>query len=596
MNKFVARLSVAALSTALLTVSSCIDHDYDLKEDNIDLKVTLGGDLLTLPASSVQRITLSQILDLDPTSSIKEIKEDDVNKYGLETGDYVLLQTGHSDPADFSVKRVSINEMEPSETKTSLDKFIGVSGLEVTNHATTVNEINLSNDDVTPELKALSSAKVNLRIDFTVGFESHNFSGNAYIKAGYKAIFNEGWTVEPAGDSKDYLRNLNNHTIEFTKDCAIAPNTSFRAEIVLTEVNLDPAVVGQNQGLYEPGKFRLVNDVTSEGNIAIRSSDLAHGEEADLTLLTTTSVVPGAEILSVTGIVDPEINVDPTTFSISDIPDFLSDEGNSLDIANPRIAFTIENDSPLPLTVDGQLTPYVNGVAGTDVKVGALYGTKPIKVAPMSTSVFTISREAIDANDPNNIVVPDLADIIKTIPDEISFHNINCKAVLETATYELGHTYRFNAEYEAIIPLAFGPDMKLVYSHEETNWDEDLSKYNFKEVEVSLSATSTLPLEMKPEAIALDRNGNELNTVKATVRGTIAPCASVAQPVKSEISVILTSDGENIGGLDGVRIVFTACSAEGVYDVNLNSGQSLLLEDIKVAVRGGVTIDLRDDK
>lgn len=599
MNKPLSRLSVATVAVAsALSFNSCVDHDYDLTKENIDLKVTLGGELLTIPSSSLQEITLSQILDLDSESSIKEIKAGEETKYGtgFKIGDYVLVQDGNSEPADFDVEKVEIAEMAPNTNRTVLDPFIGAPMGIIENESTTTNTVDLKNDNVPEELVELDEAELDVCITFSLAMESNDFEKTAYIKQGYQAVFNEAWTVEPAdAASAQVLTQISNNVLEFAHDYPVTATKPFSASVRLTKVDFTNPAIGAGQGLYDENgvkKFRLENDVNSKGYVYINSDDLPVGEEANITLVTSTEVAKGAEIISVTGIVDPEIDIEPTSFTISDIPDFLSNDENSLDIENPRITFTVTNDSPLSLEVNGKLTAYIDRDATSSADIGEQYGTKPIIVPPSATTVFTISRVAINAADPYNIVVPELGDIIKTIPDEIRFHSISCKAIQEPATYALGHKYSFTAEYQAIIPLAFGPDMTLHYTEDQTGWDSDLEKYNFKEVDVTFTALNTLPLEMVPSAIALDRNGNEIPTIKAVVTGTVAPSAD-GNAVSSDIKIVLTSDGENIGALDGVRIVFDA-TAGGVSGVNLNSAQSLILNDICVQIRGGVTIDLND--
>ena len=80
------RISTAALCMAVISLSSCVDNDYDLTED-IDLNMTLGGNMITLPSSSTDKITLDQIFDIDDGSSIKAAES--VGQYGLKNiGDY----------------------------------------------------------------------------------------------------------------------------------------------------------------------------------------------------------------------------------------------------------------------------------------------------------------------------------------------------------------------------------------------------------------------------------------------------------------------------------------------------------------------------
>ncbi len=89
----IGRPCAAGLALAALAIlPGCVDNDYDLSKD-MDLNVTIGTNGLTIPGSSTQMLTLKNLFDLneDGTSSIKVIKAEDTQKYGLQVGDYVLI-------------------------------------------------------------------------------------------------------------------------------------------------------------------------------------------------------------------------------------------------------------------------------------------------------------------------------------------------------------------------------------------------------------------------------------------------------------------------------------------------------------------------
>ena len=570
--------TLTATAVALLALSSCVDHDYDLSED-IDMTMQIGGELLTLPTSSTDAITLSQILDLDSSSSIKTVETD--GEYGLAKGDYVLVQDGNSDPADYRVPEVSLGHLNGSRSETQLPEFVNTGADRITEHATpTINNVNLSDDDVTPELVSLTNAKLDVTMTFSVGFLSDDFAGTAYINEGFKAIFDPSWTIAVDPASASFLKAISANEVEFTRECAITANAPLVAKIHL--VNVDLTKVPADQGLYERGHFRLQSDIESEGDISIDATGMAIGATANLNLEVITDV-QDATLIEVTGVIDPDINIDPTSFTINDIPDFLSDDDNHLDIDNPMIYFTVNNNSPLSLDVNGKLTSYKNGNKLAAVGLGKAFGTSEIVVPPTSTTIFVISRKAVSGNF-KNIVVPDLGSVLETIPDEILFDNITCEALPEEATFILGNTYTFKADYEAVIPLAFGADMRLHYTHEDQGWDEDLDKYNFRRVDITLTAINTLPLAMTPEVQALGRNGQTLSNVTATIEGTVA-AGSIANPSSTDLK---------IGELDGIRLVFDGVSAPEYLGENLNESQSLVFDNIKIQIIGGIIVDLND--
>ena len=594
MEKASKQHSLQALTLGLLALCAggCMDHDYDLTEV-IDLKIQLGGVSLTVPASNTDVITLSQILDLDPNDpngSIKTVSTE--GEYGLSVGDYVLVQEGESTPSQFEVPTVVIGDINGNTATTTLPEFYNITGEAIITQEAhpTHNTIHLQDDNVTKELVSIESADLDVSIDFEVGYQSDDFTGTAYIEEGYTAIFDPSWTVEiKDAATAEYLEMENANTMRFKKRYAVTPTTPLVARINL--VRIDFTKVPAGQGLYAPGHFLIDSRMESKGNISLTIGDLPLGQKANLTLVTSTKVSE-ANILKVRGVVDPKIDITATDFEINDVPDFLSDPENKLDIANPQIRIIITNTSPLSIELNGQLSSYCDNAETATVGIGKEYGTASMIVNGNSTTEFVICRQATDET-ANNIVVPNLSTLIETIPDRFSFHNATSKAILETAEYTLGTSYTYDCKYKAVIPLAFGETMKLHYTHEEKDWDTDLDKYNFNTVELTADVLNAVPLDMTPSAIALDNNNEELTTVTVAVEGEVK-AGTPAQPTTTPLKITVRSTGENIKNLSGIRVVFDATSNSAYRGINLNKEQSLKFNNIRITVKGGVTVDLND--
>lgn len=589
-NRFKAYASITcALAAVSFGVSSCVDHDYDLTED-IDLTVQVGSELLTIPASSTDVITLEQILDLDEeNSSIIAVEND--GTYGLSAGDYVLLQEGNSSPSHYDVPVVTLNDLKGSTSVSELPTFINTGTGTISQYAEPMfNGVHIAEDNVTPEIRSISKAELEVGLSFTISYESDDYKGGAIIiNEGFEAVFPESWTIELSA-GQNFVELVNKTTVRFKEDYSISNNHPLVLSVVLKEV--DFSKVDEGQGLYAPGHFRLDDDISSHGNVSLSAGNLPVGQSANIRLITKTDI-KNAEIRRVTGVVDPKITIDTTSFSINDIPDFLSDDENHLDIENPQVYFTVENNSPLTLDVNGTLRSIKDGATIANVGLGAANGTAPITVRPLATTVIVISRRPVGGNH-LNVVVPTLGTILETIPDEIVFEDVTCKAEQKDVTFSLGETYTYSADYEAVIPLAFGADMRLHYTDKVDDWDsEDLDKYNFNKVEVTADAINTLPLDMTPEVYAIDRNGNDIADVTATIEGVVG-AGSITAPTTTALKITLQSSAANLGKLNGIRLVFDAVSAPDYVGTTLNKAQSLRFDNIKVQIIGGVTVDLND--
>ena len=595
MNKILSGLTTGiTVFTLSALAASCVDHDYDLAED-IDLTVAVGGDKLTLPASSLQALRLTDIFDLDDDSSIKEAAE---GEYGLSQGDYVLVQAGDPTESDFHIGNVEIKDNTGSRTTIEIPAFEapGTATVDVTTPETE-NYFELKADDVTTDLVELDEVVLDMDIDFAISFTSAtNYDGKATLLTGYEIIFDDNWTVEAGAGLADRVTIADGHIVRFTRDVTCEMGQPLNIDVKVVKVDLRNAPAGQ--GLYAPGHFKLESTIKSKGTVRFGNGSAASaGTMESVTLVTETTVNDGL-ITAVTGIVDPEITIGDSRFSINDVPDFLADEENSLDVDNPRFYVSVTNTSPVAIELNADLASFSNSNPDTPyaiAKIGAKYGTDPVIVDGNGTTVILVSQQPLSVAGTKNIVVANLSDLIRTIPDFMIFETVEAEAVAPPVTLELAPTYDFTTEYEAVIPLAFGADMFLHYTDVENDWDvDDLDKYSFKEVVLTFTATNTIPLKLTPQVIGLDRNGNEVTTVTAEVIGDVE-AGSISNPSVSPLEIHLRcANGTDLGTLDGVRLVFDAVSAPGFTGENLNANQALVFTDVIVTVLGGAVIDLND--
>lgn len=570
-----------ALFGGLLT--SCVQDEYDLSED-IDLTVSVGGNI-TLPSSSTDAMNMGQILDLDESSSIKTVEAK--GQYGLEEGDYVLVQGGDPTTSLFNVPLIDISNLKGSRVETDLPDFVNPgshTGTVFVSVPTQKNSVELSDDNVTPTVVAIKGADVDMTMNYQFSYISDRFSGNATIERGFELNFDPSWTCVIADQATASILEMTDaHTARFKSNVTFSKTSPLRVAIKVNHIEM-PA----GQGLVSKGHFRLNSEISGDGRVGLKASEVPAGG-VKIKLVTTCNV-NNVEIEAVTGKFDPEINVNSSTFTINDVPDFLKSEDNNLDVDNPRISIKAVNTSAVPVEIDARIVAVRNGNRIATVGIGSSFGTKSVVIAP-GESEIVISRRGLQETGFTNIVVPDLGKLITTVPDEITLTDVNAHAVQNVVTMTLGKEYRFDASYEAIVPLSFGRDMLIHYTDENVDLG-DLADYNFKEAEISLSAVNTIPLELHPTVEAIDVDGNVITDITATVEGDVKP-GKVDAPVSSPVKIRLKSTAQNMGHIYGIRYAFDARSGEMV-SVTLNEKQAIRFTDIKVRLIGGVQINLND--
>ncbi len=584
MNKLFCK--VAMMSTSLLlasVVQGCVDNDYDLDKD-IDMTIGVGGNMLTLPSSSTSNYTLSQILDLDDDSSIKPD----------ENGDYTLSVSGDPTSSTFEIDEVSLNQLSgnrysakvnfptiPAAAVIPAGKLRVVIASDASDTewdralAPFDNTIDIAENDIDPAIVSISEVETDIRLDFALSCRTTNYNGQFVVENGFTIDFDKAFTVELVG-TVDFCKVVDGHTIVFTADKSVSSD-GFTLPVKISKISLG------SQGLDANHNFKFNADILTTGTLSLATSGIIAGTAPTLDIVTTSSV-SSAKIVSATGVVNPEINIDDIEFSISDIPDFLKDGDNVLDIANPCVFLTINNSADVSVEVEAELTGYVDNLplTGSNVKIA---GDNKIVVKP-GLNMICVSRVG-GVSGYTNVVVPELSNVIRTIPDEIRI-KCNASVVQTPAVFNLGTKYKFEIENEVKAPLAFGPDLQFSYSDIDDGWDEDLEDYNFSSVVITLEAENTIPLKMKPEVTPLFKQGYS-KTVEVTVDGEIGG-GSLASPSTSKLTIEIKGVGSNLDGLDGIEYMFHATAPEA--GGTLNEQQSMKFTNVSIAIKGGVTVDL----
>lgn len=315
--------------------------------------------------------------------------------------------------------------------------------------------------------------------------------------------------------------------------------------------------------------------------------------------ITPTAILAAMTVSEVNGTIKPDMDVKPTEVELTNLPDFLQDEEVKLDITNPVFSFKANNPLNEEIEMDGIMTGYKNGKVTKTVKIGSGNGGVPIKLKPSGNKQQTISivrnEKTVVETGATKVIVPNLNDIIETIPDRIS---VELKPAVKTDDYytvNLGQDYVLNSEYNIDIPLSFGSGLKIVYEETIDDFDLDLEDVDIKKAIISITADNTIPLKMeiKNENVsALDVNGNKITDINVTVEGTITESKDGKSIATSQLNINLVSTKEGaISKLDGLFFKVTAVPGQAT-DVQLLSSQWMQLKDMKLKIPNGIKVDL----
>lgn len=597
MNKLSRIGIVVASSIAVIgALQGCVDKDYDLSKD-MDLTTNVGGGQLAIPASSLELLTIEKLLDLDPESSIKAVGVTTDKTYGLTHGDYVLVQSGDPSSADFSVDPVNLNVSGtrqqqhvsfpafPSQAVGLVDRLavnLGGEGIGdwVQGLNAFENSIDVTERNVTSDIVSITRVETDITIDVNVNFNFTDYSDNVHIAEGFTIEF--GSMVDGTPQFEVELMNnipgctvKDKHIIYFGSEYTI-PSSGLSLPIAVKAINC--------KGALQNHDFDFASKIVTYGTLFLNAPQV--GKAVTMDIITTIGSNNGGnitgKITSVTGVVNPAINIDPVAFDINDIPDFLKENDNKLDIENPQIYLTIQNPSNASLDVNITLTGHYD-----NQPTGAGIVRQALTIKP-GTNKICICRTGKCEAGFTPYTNPGLGNLIMTIPNSIDV-DIKAAVVQAETTFALGQQYHFEADNEVVAPLAFGSNLSFTYSDSEDGWDEDFGKYSFNTIRIEMEAENSAPITFTPLVTPLFRNGSH-DGVGVKVTGNI-PAGTVSSPASSRIEIELTYKGD-LNGLDGIEYELKA--GDPIPGVAINQAQGLKFTSITARIIGGVTVDLNE--
>ena len=574
-------IAAALLLTSFGITTSCIDNSYDLNKD-IDMTISAGGEHLAIPVGYTEKITLDKIIELDEGDDLQ-----------IVDGEYHLLKKDNIDETNTSVKLVTVNE-----SSNPIEPIRIISG----NHDNNVHDIFISNAESEGFINAeahgvdkavieIGSLAADMPTTLTLKLKLSGEISTSLVKVGTMTI------TFPNFIQFEKENGLNGQTLTMT-DVQIEPYSGFTKELKINKYVFGKEY-GEGNRVDEENGDRILKIENQEIKIDMQGINVADPSGNGSLNITPTITLAEMAVSEVYGTIQPDIDVKPTEVELNNLPDFLQDDEIRLDITNPVFSFNANNPLNTDVEMDGVLTGYKDGQVTKTVKIGSGNGGASITLKPSGDKQQTISivrdeQTVVEAN-ATKVVVPNLNDIIETIPDHI---NVELKPAVKTEQYytvNLGQDYTLNSAYDIDIPLSFGSNLKIVYEETLDNFDLDLEDVDIKKAVLSINAVNTIPLAMEiknDNVSALDANGNVIKDIDVTVEGTITESKDGKTEVSSALNVNLNETAEGaISKLDGLKLKITAVPGQAT-DVQLLSTQWMQLKDMKLKIPNGIKVDL----
>ena len=577
---------VSGLTGLILTFSSCIDADYDLGKD-IDLEVSIGGNL-SLPIGQTDTIRLSRM-----------IEEGDV--IHVIDGKYVITKSDNIAEDIEAIDEVIIDDFSPNfdpyirDFKASTTELPQIPGLdmpdiEVAFEANIDTEENFNvNTELPAEVKNVKSVKITDNNGQTLQTElSIEISGMpsflhdiylAGVKLNLPEVIDFGIDESHGDLVKSGSSIFISKTIELNQGSGV--------------VSIPVTVYGFSDPTVKNDTLILTDAISLEGKVyadkvAIGTEDLTDTQvkvQPRLDLAT-----PQIRIKEVAGTIVPNVDIN-TSVSLSDLPDFLKEEGTSLEVKDLSLNLSVQNPIGAPISTRFQITPLDENGQVVNGNVVSL----ALKIAGGQKSTFHINR-----NSPE-IESGSLTSLLNTIPDQIDIKVTEVKIESETddQTISLGKgDYNLDVDYDINVPLEFD-NLSIFYNDTIDNIHSDLSDISdkVKHIELNMQVDNAIPLELSLSIKPYDRNGNPLTglTLPDQIMIEAAPNSDGnEQSIQStQVNLTIKEDRANaLQELDKLAIQIGGSNQDN-HDVTLRPDQFVVVH-LSARLPDGAQMDLED--
>ena len=582
-------LSGMAMLSAAVSVTSCLNEDYDLTKD-IDTNISIDGDI-SAPLGNSEFILVDDFLNLG-NDAADVLKTD-------SSGNYYISVTGRGTSSDVELPVLSFSDelvtdsgyiARIKKSELPLPSSGTVPAEQYTKHFNVSSTPMTVNEDVPHEIRAVKDAEVsgvvNISLTVTTG------------KATLSDLIIDFPEYLEFADVKDAGLNFNPDgnllTIKKPQISTMAKN------YYLNVVGIDFDKIPSGQG-FLPSQHKIVLDdeiKLSAFDVNAVLSDFGTTVEAipneivaDIDLSISSLIVKTALVK-----VDPDIVIDPFISNVGELPDFLSGDDVVLDLYNPVLKLNIDNRTPLKLNLNADIMSY-KGADHRTAHVGNANGGEAIMLTPSGMNRLYVSKigEGVPAGFAS-VVVPDFSSLISIVPDRIGVENIDVEAADEFVTLTSGGRYNVVYDFELAAALAFGKDVRIVYSTDFTGWNETFNPNDesfaleIRDADVKFDFVNMIPMTISLDAAAIDVDGNVIPGIKVTLNGDI-PAGSVEKPSTSALTLNLEGSAEQMRKLDGLRLNLTGSDPGTMSGVCLNKNQGVQFKNMKIRLQAKMDIE-----
>lgn len=434
----------------------------------------------------------------------------------------------------------------------------------------------------------------------------------------------ESFTLFKAEDLPREVKEISNIEIEQTKlkVALVADNLPDFGEE--SDINIDvlvnlPDMIVPNQihlqGVIEDGKFNkeftiedldlsgvdfssqedITGEIVISGGIYVSNPtidmDKLSAEEVGLNL---SASIPDIKVSKLEGKVDYPVDNTREAVALTDLPDFLRSDDVCLDIDNPRIEMEITTNIGVPITGVLNMVPYKNGLELENSSVEFALDLPYTKTSEETiTTTFWVAGKNSGVPADVKFVEANLANIIKAVPDSIIISLAGGTDPTKTSIIETTADYTLDLNYNFVVPLSFGEDMKFAMSDTMDVSDAGIGGVlKMGEIQLVGWIHNSLPLNFDLSIDLLDSNDQIMETEPVTQ--TIKPCNSDGSASETPLKMgIAAKNGTDMTKLAKLKVSFVITS-KNVSGIPITE-DSYIQAKMGVNLPSGITLNFDEE-
>lgn len=648
--------AAAAVAAGLVPAVSCVNETYDLN-NGIDMTVGIDGNI-SLPVGSTADIPVCDFLDIDKESVLKA---DPV------TGDYsVSIASDAPISENITIGRINIGPEDlMSDGGVEMDMNVYMRLKNILGQSTP-DDLDVSSMQLT-DVKAFEEQEITVPVDMdedlgqladvvkAIGTVRIDAPSSLVFSISEGAVtFNSGFSIDfpecmeislDKGETKAEV--IDGHTIRFLEDFTIAKAKDVTLPMYINAIDVKKLqqMTGGSQGLVD-GRLFVDQDIAlRELYFDVKVSDFGKvlGDMPQAVMINIDMDVLSVEVVSATGVIDPDIELENQRFEVGQLPDFLSGEETVLDLYNPVVVLDVENTSPFQALVSAQLCGLdaAGSVISGPIELGSgdRSSQDAILIGSGRTMIYISARGADISgagsqpqgyNPPLDIIVENLPELLRSVPSSLELSGIRlviphegnqAEGYADSDYVEIEYpegdgsiVYDFSIGYQINLPLSFGEDFRISYPFDiagiggslensgdaEGTTDGKRWDMEIRNLEIDFTFVNAIPLDMAIAAVPIDAEGNEIPESPefavsiASADGTpaAAKAGNIGSESASRLKITGHADKASVNRLDGFRLEVSAATPSGFAGVCLNAGQYVRIEDMSASIEGSGSIDL----